>query len=97
MKDNIESISGHLIAFLNDYTTDRRGDIGSFIRIEALEAVKVILKMKQYGGTYPSYIQDLIASVVHLASERLDKVRFNAWTCLEIFWINTPKLPPLHR
>ncbi|OKL56274.1 hypothetical protein UA08_08481 [Talaromyces atroroseus] len=33
-----DDITDHIVVFLTDYTTDRRGDIGSFIRIEAIQA-----------------------------------------------------------
>ena len=37
-------LSQALQACLNDYTTDRRGDVGSLVRVEAIDATAVILK-----------------------------------------------------
>ncbi|OJD22113.1 hypothetical protein ACJ73_06543 [Blastomyces percursus] len=93
--DDVESISGHFKAFLNDYTTDRRGDVGSFIRLEAIEAVNIIIESKVPPGPTPMYLKDLMGSVVRLAAEKLDKVRFHAWNCLQGFWETSLDLPPL--
>ncbi|ODH53102.1 hypothetical protein GX48_00637 [Paracoccidioides brasiliensis] len=95
--DEVESLARHLTKFLNDYTTDRRGDIGSFIRLEAIHAVNVILESKVTPGSSPSYIKDLMACIVRLATEKLDKVRFQAWKCLQTFWETSTDLPPLSR
>ncbi|PGH14144.1 hypothetical protein AJ79_03262 [Helicocarpus griseus UAMH5409] len=95
--DDVEPIAGHLKTFLNDYTTDRRGDIGSFIRLEAIQAVNVILESKVPRGSAPPYLKDLMGCVVRLAAEKLDKVRFQAWKCLQTFWETSKDLPPLVR
>ncbi|QSS55334.1 beta-tubulin cofactor d [Histoplasma capsulatum var. duboisii H88] len=93
--DDVESLAGHFKTFLNDYTTDRRGDVGSFIRLEAIEAVNVILESKVPPGSAPVYLKDLMSCVVRLAAEKLDKVRFHAWKCLRTFWETSMDLPPL--
>ncbi|EDN06035.1 conserved hypothetical protein [Histoplasma mississippiense (nom. inval.)] len=93
--DDVESLAGHFKAFLNDYTTDRRGDVGSFIRLEAIEAVNVTLESKVPPGSAPVYLKDLVSCVVRLAAEKLDKVRFHAWKCLKTFWETSTDLPPL--
>lgn len=79
--DDIGSLIDNVIAYLNDYTIDRRGDIGSLIRLQALKAVKFILKTKGQDR-----IRDVMMCVVRLSAEKLDKVRQQAWSCLEIFW-----------
>ncbi|PGH00269.1 hypothetical protein GX51_05872 [Blastomyces parvus] len=93
--DDVEYLSGYFKAFLNDYTTDRRGDVGSFIRLEAIEAVNIIIRSKVPPGPTPAYLKDLMGCVVRLAAEKLDKVRFHAWNCLQTFWERSTDLPPL--
>ena len=78
-----EKLSQALNACLNDYTTDRRGDIGSLIRLEAIDATAVVLKkgllsMRERKG--------MAARICGLAVEKLDKVRFRAWMCLRVSW-----------
>ncbi|KMU78807.1 hypothetical protein CISG_01847 [Coccidioides immitis RMSCC 3703] len=90
--DEIELLSSHLQVFLNDYTTDRRGDIGSLIRLEAIGGVKLNLQSKFRRSPYT---HDLMKCVIRLAAEKLDKVRFEAWKCFEAFWGSEPALPPL--
>ena len=47
-----DDLANHIVDFLTDYTTDRRGDIGSFIRIEAIQAVQTILyQIKSHADT----------------------------------------------
>lgn len=80
--DDIDMLTENVIAYLNDYTTDRRGDIGSLIRLQALKAVNSILQMKSQ-----TRMHDLMMSVVRLSAEKMDKVRQQAWSCLEKFWL----------
>lgn len=78
-----ENLSQALHACLNDYTTDRRGDIGSLVRLEAIDATAVVLKK---GLVNVSKRQDMAARICGLAVEKLDKVRFRAWNCLQANW-----------
>lgn len=83
--------------FLNDYTTDRRGDIGSLIRLEAIQAAKTVLEagprlLNQWPG-----VQDIVGCLCRLAAEKLDKVRVQAWICLQGYWETANGFPPLTR
>ncbi len=78
-----ESLSQALHACLNDYTTDRRGDVGSLIRLEAIDATAVVLKKNLVSV---SERQVMAARICGLAVEKLDKVRFRAWGCLQANW-----------
>ena len=78
-----QNLSQALHACLNDYTTDRRGDIGSLIRLEAIDATSVVLSE---GLLSVSERQDMAARICGLAVEKLDKVRFRAWDCLQANW-----------
>lgn len=78
-----EKSSQALHACLNDYTTDKRGDVGSLIRLEAIDATAVVLKKDLLSM---SERQDIAARICGLAVEKLDKVRFRAWDCLQANW-----------
>lgn len=73
-----------LLSCLNDYTTDRRGDIGSLVRLEAIDAIGVALSHNLLSDLEPR--RSLLARICGLAVEKLDKVRFRAWTCLHDHW-----------
>ncbi|KAF3401336.1 Tubulin-specific chaperone D [Talaromyces pinophilus] len=93
-------LADHIVEFLTDYTTDRRGDIGSFIRIEAIQAVQIVLDQAKAGETSDiaaTYIDRFIECLCRLAAEKLDKVRFQAWTCLQQYWEHASNLPPMER
>ncbi|KAJ5098458.1 hypothetical protein N7532_005459 [Penicillium argentinense] len=89
-------IATNLLDYLNDYTTDRRGDIGSLVRVEAIQAAEIILKGESGVTSRSPMIQDLLRCLVRLASEKLDKVRLQAWRCLQSCW-EYSDLPPLQR
>lgn len=91
-----ENIANSLIGFLNDYTTDRRGDIGSLVRLEGIQAAKIVLQRKG-SVTNQSHVQDIVGCLCRLAAEKLDKVRLEAWLCLQIFWETASGFPPLLR
>ena len=68
---------------LNDFTVDQRGDVGSHVRLEAIDAVEVALQ----SNLLPLETRrSLLAGVVSLAVEKLDKVRFRAWNCVRKNW-----------
>ncbi|MCJ1465433.1 hypothetical protein MMC07_004051 [Pseudocyphellaria aurata] len=73
-----------LLLCLNDYTTDRRGDIGSLVRLEAIDAIGVALSRQLLCDVEPR--RSVLAKICGLAVERLDKIRFRAWTCLHDHW-----------
>ncbi|KAJ5568528.1 hypothetical protein N7450_011014 [Penicillium hetheringtonii] len=87
------TITNSLLEFLNDYTTDRRGDIGSLIRVEAIQALEIILKPGSGISPQSEIMQDLVGCLCRLASEKLDKVRLQAWRCLQGYW-ESSNLPP---
>lgn len=73
---------------LSDYTTDQRGDIGSLARLEAIQYCKVILEAWPGVRFNHVHTRDIITLLAKLAAEKLDKVRYQAWTCLVLWWQN---------
>ncbi|KAJ6005877.1 Tubulin-specific chaperone D C-terminal [Penicillium sp. IBT 35674x] len=79
-----QTIARSLPGFLNDYTTDRRGDIGSLIRIEAIEVARIL--QSKLSPSSP-IVFELAGCLCRLACEKLDKVRLQASLCLQdCFW-----------
>ncbi len=77
---------------LNDYTSDQRGDIGSLLRLEAIDCVIEVVKDPEvFLDT--GLFHRLITPVVRLAAEKLDKVRFQAWLCLQEIWDRSSEFP----
>ncbi|MCJ1312592.1 hypothetical protein MMC25_006266 [Agyrium rufum] len=64
---------------LRDYTTDQRGDIGSLVRLEAIDVVRIVTS---YSLASEDEVKVLLAGVAILAGEKLDKVRGGAWQAL---------------
>lgn len=91
-----DDIVDYLIRFLNDYTTDRRGDIGSLIRLEAIQAAQTVLERGSAINQSPK-VQDIVGCLCRLAAEKLDKVRMQAWICLQGYWETAQGFPPLAR
>lgn len=76
-------IPGNLLACLRDYTITEKGDVGSLVRMEAIDAVRLAL-----GGLFRTKDenqtrQTIIAKLGALAVEKLDKVRWRAWNCVQ--------------
>lgn len=82
-------LSGALLVGLNDYTINERGDVGSLVRLEALNTVELVwfgcqsnddmFQNKQFKLTNDA----LGTSVVRLSLEKLDKLRNRASKCLD--------------
>jgi tubulin-specific chaperone D len=71
---------------LDDYTNDQRGDVGSLVRTTAVHAVSAIVRKSKESPNDKvgrKYMQVLIEKVFRLAGEKLDKLRFEAWKCIE--------------
>ena len=69
---------------LDDYTTDHRGDVGSLVRIAAIEAAGLALRKQLVRP--PIAREHMVARICALAAEKLDKVRYQAAQCLQSVW-----------
>ena len=74
-------LSEVILAGLEDYTTDHRGDIGSKARTAAVCTVETLLQTEIFSLLAVHNQQNLLAAVAKLAGERLDQLRYKAWTC----------------
>ena len=79
-----QSVSNAIWLSLDDYTIDQRGDIGSLVRIEAINAVHTAC---QHDLLDEVTTRVLLSKVCGLAVEKLDRVRFRAWRCLKDNWV----------
>ncbi|KAJ5279427.1 hypothetical protein N7478_004799 [Penicillium angulare] len=90
----IKIIANNLLGFLNDYTTDRRGDIGSLIRVEAIQATRALQPKLSQGSPI---VFELTKCLCRLACEKLDKVRLQASLCLQDCYWDAVQLNPFHK
>ena len=77
-----ESMSRVIDIGLSDYTNDQRGDIGSILRLQSLEAADLLLDYVADDRTQAAIRSTLLPQIVRLAAEKLNKVRHRAWLCL---------------
>lgn len=71
---------------LDDYTIDQRGDIGSFIRVEAIgAAITAIINDLIPIGSIAAH--QMVALLCGLGCEKLDRVRLEAAQCLYQHWM----------
>jgi hypothetical protein len=86
---------------LNDYTINERGDVGSLVRLEALNVVELV--WSEWDALGPLFQRDdgnlsndpVTLSVIRLALERLDKVRNRAAKCLNAGYGRVPFPRPI--
>lgn len=68
-----------ILAGLEDYKTDSRGDIGSHVRIEATKVVGSLFQQSEiWKNQHSALLQNLIGKIFRLGAEKLDKVRIEA-------------------
>lgn len=67
---------------LADYTVDQRGDIGSLLRTASIDAVQSL----QLDSLDIATVRSVLRLVVRLSLDKLSKVRFAAWMCLQRHW-----------
>ncbi|KAI1268860.1 beta-tubulin cofactor d [Xylariaceae sp. FL1019] len=75
--DFIELIS----AGLEDYTITARGDIGSHVRLQAIKATKTLWLSYDFSQQFNG---KLFAQILRLSAEKLDSVRAEAKSALEV-------------
>ncbi|KAJ9644755.1 hypothetical protein H2199_003719 [Coniosporium tulheliwenetii] len=80
--DDLEDIKAAISTALNDYTINERGDIGSLVRLEALNAVSTAAEHGFFDSDADCRNSTIAASVIRLSLEKLDKVRSPAAKCL---------------
>lgn len=80
--------------FLNDYTTNQRGDIGSLIRVEAIQATRAL--QPKLSPKSPIAFK-LTEHLCRLACEKLDKVRIQASLCLQDCYWDLVEFNPFHK
>lgn len=78
---DLEILRTSIIIGLDDYTTDQRGDVGSWLRLESLQAAQNMASSQTGQEQRP-----LSAGLVQLAADKMTKVRFEAWGLLETQW-----------
>ncbi|EXJ84183.1 hypothetical protein A1O3_04850 [Capronia epimyces CBS 606.96] len=89
------SITNVLCRGLTDYTNDQRGDIGSLLRLQSLEAVNALRSNEAALRILDGTSEAVMPVLVKLAAEKLDSVRFRAWRCLESYWRSQATMPEL--
>ena len=85
-----QTVVDALHSCLDDYTTDQRGDVGSLVRLEAIEAVRTAFRSGSLRTS--AFAKPLVSMLCTLAAEKLDKCRFQAWGCLSEFFEQPPAL-----
>ena len=98
-KENIAVAFDSLLSSMGDYNTDRRGDVGSWCRIAAMNGLVDLTFLAVLGGDVhvsceggvtsrsPYFDEErcilVIGTLLKQLSEKLDNVRMCAGTCLE--------------
>jgi hypothetical protein len=79
----IHAIVQAAINALSDYSTDQRGDIGSWIRITGLSALSQILTvMTIYSQLDHEMVDSALGGIVKQGVEKLEPCRSQAYTTL---------------
>ena len=81
-RSDIDLLCSAVAAGLDDYTITERGDVGSLVRLQAIEVVT------ELWHSYNSILneeQDIMirAKILRLSLEKLDRVRLSAYQCLQ--------------
>ena len=73
-----ERVVAALHIALNDYTVTERGDVGSLVRLEALNTVRTAGEAELFCGETTEVDDRIYADLLRLSLEKLDKVRARA-------------------
>ncbi|RNF09907.1 putative tubulin folding cofactor D [Trypanosoma rangeli] len=77
--DLYECVVQHILHAMDDYAADRRGDVGSFVRLEAIDAVPAVVKYGVHCGCCsPQLTLRVVQALLKQAMEKLDRLRGRA-------------------
>lgn len=65
--------------------------------MEAIQAASIVLSKNNELVARTAQMHDIIGCLCRLAAEKLDKVRLNAWICLQSYWETANDFPSLQR
>lgn len=94
----VNSFLHALLAALDDYTIDERGDVGSWARIASIQGLTTISELLfRVAGSIPNFEEylspekycSIAAGLLKQGVERLDNVRQTAGVCF-VTLLNTP-------
>ncbi len=99
-KTQIDRVFSALLAAMNDYNFDRRGDVGSWSRIAAMDGLEALANLRWTRCTMVRQASDeqlcrsILSTLLKQLGEKLDAVRCKAGECLERLLTNdSPRLP----
>ena len=85
---------------LRDYNVDRRGDVGSWCRIEAMRGLEAmtLMTVEEHSDDLPEYFSkplctSVICALLKQFSEKLDSARVEAGKCLQRILCKEPEIP----
>ncbi|KAI8512222.1 hypothetical protein Bbelb_088610 [Branchiostoma belcheri] len=100
-EDNINSVFDTFLLAMEDYTTDRRGDVGTWVREAAVVGLAEITSQAlqvDAGLIKKEYCEKTIFSVLHQAGEKIDRARVVAGETLLRLLYHDPPVPHIpHR
>ena len=84
-RDELNRVFQALLASLDDYNIDRRGDVGSWSRMAAMTGLKnlIILSINQGVSLDTSIVVSAFGGMLKQFAEKLDNVRAHAGNCME--------------
>lgn len=93
-----DKVMDTLFKALNDYAVDNRGDVGSWVREAAMDALErctyILCKGDSYGTFFDSDIANkLVGGILKQAAEKIDKIRdIAARTLKRIIYSQNPRV-----
>ncbi|VDK79510.1 unnamed protein product, partial [Litomosoides sigmodontis] len=72
---NVAEVLDCLINSLDDYTMDKRGDVGRVLREEAMRALAVILPLAQNCSKVVDRISEAVCKIIQQSIEKIDATR----------------------
>ncbi|RNF21800.1 putative tubulin folding cofactor D [Trypanosoma conorhini] len=74
-----ESAVQHILHAMDDYAADRRGDVGSFVRLEAIDALPDVVRYGvDCGCCSPQLALRVVQALLKQSMEKLDRLRGRA-------------------
>lgn len=95
LKSHANDFADMISAGLDDYMTNARGDVGSLVRIEAINAAGAVWKGIASNNLESKNFVKLYGKGLRLAAEKLDKVRATAQQAVASF-LNSTKFQETH-
>ncbi|GAM24178.1 hypothetical protein SAMD00019534_073530 [Acytostelium subglobosum LB1] len=90
----LEALLSALMRATQDYSIDKRGDVGSWVRESSIKIIDTLITQEVETLLPQGFVERYMCKLIQIAGEKLDKLRMTSCTILSSLLWRAPQLVP---